>query len=944
MTLPSIHAPDARRDNLVLALAAVLQLAVLAWDVATPLGRTEWVFHLLPVTLLLLQQRRWPPALLVLTAWLALALGFVLSPNLGVNAGMAAGNRAIGGFNLAAVAAVLTLVLNQRREMRRILWVQQGKVTLSQQVAGEGTPEQVGQRIVAALCQVSGARIGALYRVDAGRLRLCAALAAPADGLPAELPLHGGLPGQVLQDQRVQAISPAPAGHLPLQSALGHSQPAHLVLMPVRAEGAILGVAELGFVGPAFDAPLVIDLCERSAELLGLALRAAVYRRERQYLLEDSQRQAEELQVQQEELRLNNEELEAQGRLLRDSQAALEAEHEALSRSNARLEVQAQSLELQKAALQRTQGDLLQRTEALAAASRYKSEFLANMSHELRTPLNSALILSRLLVDNREATLSAEQVRYAQAIHDANQDLLALINDILDLSKVEAGHAELRPATLRLSDLQQRLRSTFEPLARDKHLALAFTCAADAPDTLITDGQRLQQVLGNLLANALKFTRQGSVALHIGRADGGRVRFEVTDTGLGIAADQHQLIFEAFRQADGSTSRQFGGTGLGLSISRELVQRMGGEIGLCSAPGQGSTFTVLLPLVMPAQPEPAEPAALPAPAEPAALPAQTAQTSQTGLVNPAAPAARQAAHPAAHLAAHQAGAVQSHGDNPAAAQGPPGPPPLRQLLVVEGDAPLRDSLQAVLAAPQRQIHTAGTVAEALALLAAQRFDCMVTDLSLPDGRGDELLERLAGAGAPPATPVIVHTGRALSGDEELRLRRHACAIVVKSARSPERLLDEVNLQLHGAAPWPPPDGPQRLPARTRERDAVLAGRTVLLAEDDVRNLFALTSVFEAQGVRLVLARHGREALDALARQPGIDLVLMDIMMPVMDGLEAIRRIRAQPEWAALPIIALTAKAMADDRQQCLAAGASDYLAKPIDAQRLLSLCRVWMPQ
>ena len=1045
MNLTALNSASTTRDNAVLAGALALQMVVLAWDIATPLGRTEWVFHLLPVTLLLLQPRPWAPIALVRTGWASLWIGFDLSPNaLGVNTDMAIVNRAMGGFSMAAMAAVMTLALRQRRDTRRMMWVQQGKATLSQRVAGEGSPDVVGARIVQALCDVTGATLGALYRVDGPQLILCGHCAVDPADLPAELPVRAGLLGQALADAQVQVLSPAPPGHLLLRSALGHSDPAHLVILPVRAEGGVLGVVELGFVGRGIDASLVADLCSRSVELLGLGLRAAVYRLERQALLEESQRQAEELQVQQEALRVNNEELEEQSRLLRESQAALEAEHNALTHTNAQLEVQTQSLEQQKAALQRAQIDLQQQTDALAAASRYKSEFLANMSHELRTPLNSALILSRLLIDNRDRTLTAEQTQYAQAIHDANNDLLALINDILDLSKVEAGHADLRAEPVRLSEAVARLRATLEPLARDKQLDLSFHLAPDAPTILVTDGLRLQQVLKNLLANALKFTRQGGVSMHVARSDEGRVRIDVVDTGVGIPADKHQVIFEAFRQADGSTSRQFGGTGLGLSISRELVQRMGGHITLCSAPGQGSTFSVFLPLVMPedgagtppALPKAAgaAPAALaavdlapgpearlpserppaagtsPAPVEPApsgrhvlmaveddarfaavlksligemgfdCIVATTGEQAlaiarqrplsgillDVGLPDQSGLAVleRLKQDPVTrHVPVHVVSSMErSHAALEMGAVGHAVKPvrreqlveaiglleqklqqPVRRVLVVEDDPALRDSLKSLLSAPQVEILTAGTVAEALVKLASTTFDCMVTDLSLPDGSGDDLIDRMAASQAQAFPPVIVYTGRALSRDEEHRLRRHSRSIIVKGARSPERLLDEVTLFLHSVEAQLPEDR-RRMLSLARERDAVLEGRCILLAEDDVRNVFALTSVFEQHGVRLVLARNGREALAALSRDLDIDLVLMDIMMPEMDGLEALRRIRAQPAYAALPIIALTAKAMADDRQQCLAAGASDYLAKPIDVQRLLSLCRVWMPK
>nr|WP_232529539.1 response regulator [Caldimonas thermodepolymerans] len=638
------------------------------------------------------------------------------------------------------------------------------------------------------------------------------------------------------------------------------------------------------------------------------------------------------------------------------------------------------------------------------------------MSHELRTPLNSSLILSKLLADNRDGNLSDEQVRFARSIHSANNDLLRLINDILDLAKIEAGHVEPNLERVAVAEVVQRLHDIFAPMA--EHKGLQWTTRVDPAvgETLLTDDQRLQQVLRNLLSNAVKFTERGAVALEVFQPLPGRIAFAVRDTGVGIAPEQHEVVFEAFRQADGSTSRKYGGTGLGLSISRELAHQLGGEIRLQSAPGQGSVFTLELPVVLqlPQAPPPAP--------HPAPVPAQAARDDRHRLQRPQrvilaveddarfaevlytlvheldfdcllADTGAEALQPAQrfqpagilldmslpdqsglsvleqlkrdpatrHIPVH---VVSLHDRVQTALElGAIGyavkPVDRSQLagvirrieerldrrrarvLVVEDDASLRDSIRALLGATQAEITTSGTVADALDQLSSHTYDCVVMDLALPDGSGYDLLEAMSRSTEYSFPPVIVYTGRSLTPGEEQQLRRYSRSIIIKGARSPERLLDEVTLFLHSVESSLPPDQ-QRLLQQARTRDSVLDGRTVLLVEDDVRNVFALASVLEPLGVQLELARNGREALERLQQLERVDLVLMDLMMPEMDGLTTIRHLRADPVLQSLPVIALTAKAMPDDRERCLEAGADDYIAKPIDVDRLVSLCRVWV--
>ena len=939
-------------------------------------------------------------------------------------------------------------------------WLRATQGAFGQQLQGELRVEVLAERVMAFLSRALSAPAGAFYVSEGdGSLRRWGGHALTPDGSPERVQLGEGLVGQAARGTAPVHLTDLPADHLPLASGTGRSRPRELVLAPARHEGRLEALVELAFLQRVDKTTLA--LLERVSEILAIAVRSARDRTRLEELLEETQRQAEELQAQQEELRVSNEELDEQGRVLRESQAALEMQQTELERSNAQLAQHAGALEQQQRALLRNQSDLQAQSEALAQASHYKSEFLANMSHELRTPLNSALILSQLLSENRAGNLTPEQVRFATAIHDANNDLLMLINDVLDLSKIEAGHLELLRQDVPLNDVAKRLRAMFEPMASKKALRLTITVEQGAPGVIVSDEQRLMQVLKNLLSNAIKFTARGEVSLQMRAGDPDGVWFDVRDTGPGIAADKHELIFEAFRQADGSTSREFGGTGLGLSISRELVQRLGGKMELRSAPGAGSTFSVWMPLELSEDPaaQGVTPGALPG-KSPAAAPLETpgsmppatsrvlshaATSSQAppppspsvSTSTPTSPAPSPMALPSGrrmllaveddgrfaevlkrlveeqgfdctvagtgdqalkmarelrpsgilldvglpdqsglsvlerlkrdgltrHIPVH---VVSSHERSQAAlAMGAIGhlvkpagreqlidairlleqklDQPVRRVLVVEDDPGLRRSLQELLAGPQIEIVSVGLVADALKALATTSFDCMVTDLALPDGSGFDLLERMSASDQLGFPPVIVYTGRALSRDEETRLRRQSRSIIVKGARSPERLLDEVTLFLHSVEAQLPTEQ-RRLLGVARSRDSVLEGRCILLAEDDVRNIFALDSVFEPQGVRLEIARNGREAVEKVtAMGTSIDLILMDVMMPEMDGLEAMRRIRRLPGLAQLPIIALTAKAMSDDRQQCIEAGANDYLAKPIDIDRLLSLCRVWMP-
>jgi len=928
-------------------------------------------------------------------------------------------------------------------------WLRSAQTELVGELVGELSANDLGRKVLAFFSRHLASPVGALYvRERHGTLRRAASygFSMEAEASPQVFSPTQSLVGQAAAERRRMLVEPIQADYLKVNSGLGEMAPSAVLLLPVSSDGLVNGVVELGL--PRAPDARTNELLDLVAEDIGASLAAARYREQLQDALAETQQLNEELQVQQEELRTANEELEEQSRALRASQAMLENQQAELEQTNSQLSERTEALDQRNAVLRRVQRDLEDRADELQRASRYKSEFLANMSHELRTPLNSALILAKLLGDNSQGNLSPEQVKFAKAIYASGNDLLTLINDILDISKVEAGKLEVVVEDVALDKLAKSLESTFAPMAAEKRLAFKLTMHPDAPASLVTDRHRVEQILKNLLSNAVKFTDSGEVALVVSAAPDGGAVFAVSDSGIGIAPEQQELIFEAFQQADGTTSRRYGGTGLGLSISRDLTRLLGGKLAVQSQPGHGSTFTLQLPAVAPQASErpPAAPPAAPAPPARRAPPSSSVSHGHA-LPAPAAPPAPvpppqfsddralprdqvrrvlviedepQFAHilyDLAHelgyrcLVAHGAadgfelahqflpdailldmrlpdstglGLLQRLKDSPQTrhipihvvsaaddaqaaalhmgaigyAQKPATRDELMQVfarleekltqkvktvLLVEDDALQRESVIRLIGDEDIEIIAVGSGEEALDLLRQRVFDCMITDLHLPDMQGSELLKRMAAEEIVSFPPVIVYTGRNLTRDEEAELQRYSRSIIIKGARSPERLLDEVTLFLHKVEAELSSERQGMLKA-ARGRDRIFEGRTILLVDDDVRNIFALTSALEQRGAAVEIGRNGREALEKLAQVPEIDLVLMDVMMPEMDGLEATRRLRADPRFGKLPVIAITAKAMKDDREQCLAAGASDYLAKPVDLERLFSLLRVWMPK
>ncbi|MGO0683253.1 response regulator [Pseudomonas fulva] len=946
----------------------------------------------------------------------------------------------LGRRDLLALSDSYTKNLQaQQRAAERLehqAWLRNGQTQLAQQVLGQLSLPMLGDKILRFFAAYLGSVVGAVYvRDEHGRLVRVASYGLEAQEQAREQVLgdHHGLLAQAVREERLIRLDALPEDYYRLASGLGKGLPRSGLIVPATEDGQVNGVIELGLLRPLQDRDA--EMLERVAGNLGMSIESARYRQRLQEVLAETQQLNEELQVQQEELKTANEELEEQSRVLKESQAYLETQQAELEQTNEQLSERTDALDLKNEELSRAQAELQARADELQRSSKYKSEFLANMSHELRTPLNSSLILAKLLAENGEGNLSQEQVKFAESIYSAGNDLLNLINDILDIAKVEAGKLEVRPETTHVERLVEGLRDMFTPLASQKGLGFEVTAAEHVPATLFTDRQRLEQILKNLLSNAIKFTERGQVSLNIGYQPEAGIVFAVRDTGIGIAPDQQQAIFGAFHQVDGTSNRRYGGTGLGLSISRDLARLLGGQITVQSTPGQGSVFSLVLPERHDVDEQPVAPltlrpavTALPSVIQPPAAAAKppilaftddrerAPFTNRCILVIEDEPNFARILFDLAHelgyscLVAHGADEgfelaarflpdavlldmrlpdhsgltvlqrlkeqaetrhipvhIISVEDRVEAAMhmGAVGyavkptsreelkevfarleaklTQKLKRILLVEDDDLQRESIARLIGDEDVEITAVGLAQEALALLRENVYDCMIIDLKLPDMLGNELLKRMTAEDIRAFPPVLVYTGRNLTREEEADLLKYSRSIIIKGARSPERLLDEVTLFLHKVESQLSHER-QRMLKTARSRDKVFEGRKILLVDDDVRNIFALTSALEHKGAIVEIGRNGREAIERLEQHEDIDLVLMDVMMPEMDGFEATRLIRQQPRWRKLPIIAVTAKAMKDDQHRCLQAGANDYLAKPIDLDRLFSLIRVWLPQ
>ncbi|NPA72899.1 MAG: response regulator [Gammaproteobacteria bacterium] len=885
-------------------------------------------------------------------------------------------------------------------------WVMDGQNQLNETVRGELTPLDLSKLIITFVCQYVDAQVGSLYLLEEDTLILKGSYAfVNRKGDVGRFKLGEGLVGQCGLEKTTISITDVPEEYSLIVSATGNARPRNILLTPLSYDGKLIGVMELGRLGVfSEEEKAFINLL---SENVAIAFNSAQARQKVDTLLAESQAQSEELLLQKEELTVTNEQI-------------LEKSKE---------------LEQQAIALEASNVEALRKAKEIEEASKYKSEFMSNMSHELRTPLNSLLILAKSLVDNDEGNLSKEDVESAKIIHDSGKNLLELINQILDLSKVESGHMQAAEDHIEMRDFIDSMNARFKHMAKDKNIDFNIELAPDAPAQFIADWTKLNQVVTNLVSNALKFTASGGVLLkifttpakHTEQGFDRMISFSVQDSGIGIAEDKFETVFEAFKQADGSTTRNYGGTGLGLSIARNFAQLMGGGITLKSRLGEGSVFTLHIPEVRSNE---VSETALSAPAigkVNALVLAQTAPpfTDDRAVLDQQSPLILiieddtnfahilyEACHQVdcqalvaadgetgvslaneyevtaiildymlpgldgkdvlgllksntqtSHIPVHVMSAMDSLGDmtllgaeaqfeKPISAheikavlQG------IKQdlnsedipVLIVEDNLASRKAMEKLLRHESVVLSFADSVSAALKALRASAYDVMILDLGLPDYSGFELLELIEKEPTIMLPKVIVYSGKDLSTEDQIRLSPYTQDIIIKSSKSSERLLDEVHLfinQLKTTSHSPKKVTAAKLP--DIDTNIELKGKTILVVDDDMRNTFALSKVLRKSGLKVILSPGGADALAKLASQQSVDLVLMDIMMPDMDGFEATRRIRAQSQYQSIPILALTANAMKGDREKCLEAGMNDYLSKPIDTDKLFTMIKMWL--
>ncbi|NHN30461.1 response regulator [Paenibacillus agricola] len=958
-------------------------------------------------------------------------------------------------------------------------WTQTSIADVASAFQGFNQVSELAQAFINKIAFLLDASYGVFYTVSGNKLEMTAAFAATGDPRGASsIRLGEGLVGQSAVDKRIYMLDKLPEEHMKITTALGDSSPRSIMIFPIEFQGTVLAVVELASLD--VFTPIQRQLVEQIRSTVGIAMNSAAAQMEVQRLLEESQSLSEELQAQTEELQQQTEALQAQSMEMMEQQDELKASNDSLKRSEDRLQRQQEELEQSNLELElrsdqlesqmrkieeineqvEQQNALLgQQARDLISASQYKSEFLANMSHELRTPLNSLLILSQILEENKEANLTPKQVEFAKTIHSSGSDLLRLIDEILDLSKIEAGQMKIEMEPVFLEDMKESLGRSYRPLAGKKGINFHVILEGALPNTIYTDGHRLQQILKNLLTNAFKFTSKGHVTLRIFRTNSEKsllpagslqtvqdavIAFSVIDTGIGIPKDKKDIIFEAFQQADGTTSRKYGGTGLGLTISRDLSVLIGGHIEIESEEGAGSTFTLYVPELQ-------EGSYLTALQEIAASDAGLVKVPDEGAIDHVLVPHIELSDPSLLIASEMVddrdevksgdkvlliieddihfaeilldiarsrgfkGLVALQGDKGLALAHAYKPDAimldiqlpvldgwyilerlkqhpetrhipvhiisvndesrqgltmgamaylikpvskenidnafsriesfinrnLKRLLIVEDDIVLRNSLVELIGHDDVAITAVSSGSDALAELQAESFDCMVMDLGLSDISGFDLLDRIRQTEKLKQLPIIIYTGKDLDMKEEMKLKKYAESIIIKNVKSQERLYDETALFLHRVEANLPEER-RNLLKKLYSNEAALDGKRILLVEDDMRNIFALSNVLESYNLKVTFAENGREALDLLEQNPEVDLILMDIMMPEMDGYEAMKAIRKMPQFEKIPIIALTAKAMKEDRQRCIDAGASDYISKPIDTERLLSLLKVWL--
>ncbi|WP_288882850.1 hybrid sensor histidine kinase/response regulator [Pedobacter panaciterrae] len=919
-------------------------------------------------------------------------------------------------------------------------WLLSGATAVNEAMRGEQGADELCTKIITSICNYIHAPVGSVFLVNRSKktIKFIGGYAFEnTKGTIKEYQFGEGLVGQAALEQQSKLLNKVPSDYIKIQSGLGSTPPSHIFLLPILFENETLAVIELGLNKEPDSSTLVF--LNTIAESIGVGINSAVARVKLRALFEQTQQQAEELESQQEELRTTNEELVYKSEQLQASEEELRVQQEELRQTNAELEEKAQLLEERNILVNQAREAMSLKAEELEVSSKYKSEFLANMSHELRTPLNSILILARILKENRPENLNEDQIKYAGVIHNAGSDLLTLINDILDLSKIESGKIDLTIEHVSPNAIQQDMDALFSELARSKKITFKTTLEQNLPESISTDQARLEQIVKNLLSNAFKFTPEhGEISLNLSSAAKGTkfyseqlrnlnkniIAITVKDSGIGIPEDKQKLIFEAFQQADGSTSRKYGGTGLGLSISKELAYILGGEIQVISNPGLGSTFTLFIPEENTSN-NPKEiinqineeAKIIPLIPEPVLLPVKNG-TVQTLLIveddvvfadvlndyaiekgfKPLLAHSGDVGLEMAiselpdaivldimlpvmdgwtilkklkenpktkHIPVHMMSAGNEK-ESKAKKEGAIGflkkpieKDRLDEAFELLSSAYIKYNFNTVLVIEDQELHSkvltqqltdkgvdvkqAFTGKEALALLEEHTFDCIILDLKLPDISGFDLLDTIKSQPALAHVPVIINTAMELSDEKMAHIMRYTEAMVLKSNKSNDRLIDEVSLFMNKLKQS------DRSTIQTQNKskglstiEKALKDKTILITDDDMRNIFALSSALQLYDINIVIANNGREALERLAENEQIDLVLMDIMMPEMDGYEAMKAIRSEKRFSKLPIIALTAKAMKNDREKCIEAGANDYISKPVDMDKLLSMLRVWL--
>jgi signal transduction histidine kinase/DNA-binding response OmpR family regulator/CHASE3 domain sensor protein len=915
-------------------------------------------------------------------------------------------------------------------------WLQTGIAKINEVMLGEKDVNAIAHLVLNELIEYANCKSGAFYIMNETGEQLGLAASYAVNNVKKVLMKGEGLVGEAAKSAKILELSDLGADDYTISFVEGAVKPHSIYVFPVQYDVKVKGVIELGSMH-AFDENHK-ELFRSVAGNIGIAMNLAQNRARVEELLGETQAQSEELQVQHNELENINTELEAQAEKLQASEEELRVQQEELLQANQEMEERSRLLEEKNQAIVERNFEIQRKSEELEIATKYKSEFLANMSHELRTPLNSVLLLSRLLGENKEKNLTEEQTEYARVIQSSGQGLLSLIDEILDLSRIEAGKMNLEIELLSVQEVANEMRSLFEPIAREKKLEFSISTHPGVPTTIETDKMRLEQVLKNLLSNALKFTKQGSVKLNINydSTNVGLVLFSVTDTGIGIEKDKLDLIFEAFQQADGSTRRKFGGTGLGLSISRQLAKLLGGDITVTSTLGGGSTFTVSLPVRKQLQKEEYSAktypigngngngahtpprSALVTGIIPANIPDDRnsiGASERTILIIEDDTAFAKALLDYTHSKGYK-GIVAVRGDEGiemARRHKPIGilldiqlpvidgwqvmeelksdpqtrhipvhvmsalevkkesrlkgavdfiskPFALEQMqeifkkieivlnkkskkvLIVEEDTQHAKALHYFLSNFQVNAEISGNIPGSISSLNKSEVDCVILDMEVPAKNSYNMLETIKKTPGMENLPIIIFTGKNLSKSEEARIKQYADSIVIKTAHSYQRILDEVSLFLHLVEENGNGKREKKTTKMMGSLGEVLAGKKVLVVDDDVRNIYSMSKMLEVQNMEVISAIDGKDALRQMESNKDVSVVLTDIMMPEMDGYEAIKQMRKNPLYRNLPIIAITAKAMAGDREKCIEAGASDYISKPIDADQLLSLLRVWL--